>query len=231
MNSLCTSLLTTSLPPTMLSTPLFFPPPFLPPRNDNSSRFGKYIEIDFNKHFHIIGANMRTYLLEKSRVVFQAADERNYHVFYQMCAARDEPLLADMRLEEPDAFFYLNQGENPDIDGVDDLAEFNATAEAFKMLGFSDADQRNVFQILSGILHLGNVEIEPGSSGRADSESSVIESGDAGLRAMAALLQIEEAQMRQWLCHRKIVTSRETYTKPMNQEDVRTEKDRIGSCD
>ena len=68
-------------------------------RNDNSSRFGKYIEIDFNKHFHIIGASMRTYLLEKSRVVFQASEERNYHIFYQMCAAKDLDELKHLYLE------------------------------------------------------------------------------------------------------------------------------------
>ena len=74
-------------------------------RNDNSSRFGKYLEIAFDKNYHIIAAHMRTYLLEKSRVVFQAPDERNYHIFYQLCAACDIPELKDLRLGEA-RFYY-----------------------------------------------------------------------------------------------------------------------------
>lgn len=79
-----------------------------------------------------------------------------------MCAAKDEPSLSGMSLKHPDEFFYLNQGEAPDIDGVDDLKEFLATQEAFRLLGFNQKDQSNIFKILAGILHLGNVEIEPG---------------------------------------------------------------------
>lgn len=67
-------------------------------RNDNSSRFGKYIEIGFDKRQHIIGAHMRTYLLEKSRVTFQSFDERNYHIFYQLCSAKEQPEMAEFYL-------------------------------------------------------------------------------------------------------------------------------------
>merc|ERR550539_1802848 len=139
-------------------------------RNDNSSRFGKYIEIDFSSKFQIIGASMRTYLLEKSRVVFQASEERNYHIFYQLCAASQKEILKDFHLGSCDDFLYTNQGESPEVDNVDDQEEFEKTLESLKLLGFSDEDSRNIFRILASILHLGNVKIE--ASGRGDSEKS-----------------------------------------------------------
>ncbi|CAN7943271.1 unnamed protein product, partial [Ixodes pacificus] len=104
-------------------------------RNDNSSRFGKYIEIDFNSRFNIIGANMRTYLLEKSRVVFQAPEERNYHIFYQLCASADLDELQDLQLGDQTTFHYTNQGESPSIPGVDDANHFQVTRNAFTLLG------------------------------------------------------------------------------------------------
>ncbi len=72
-------------------------------RNDNSSRFGKYLEIGFCQDNTIVGANMRTYLLEKSRVVFQAPDERNYHIFYQLCASADQPEYQHLQLGRGDS--------------------------------------------------------------------------------------------------------------------------------
>ncbi|KAK2184041.1 hypothetical protein NP493_284g03000 [Ridgeia piscesae] len=96
-------------------------------RNDNSSRFGKYIEIDFSKADTIVGANMRT-------VVFQAPDERNYHIFYQLCASADLPQFEFLKLNHPDIFYYTNQGEAVVIDGVDDAAEMLNTREAFSLL-------------------------------------------------------------------------------------------------
>jgi len=161
--------------------------------------------------------------------VLQASEERNYHIFYQMCAGREEDFLRGMHLDEPDAFHYLNQGEAPEIDGVDDLKELHDTVEAFRLLGFPDKEQRAVFRILSGVLQLGNVEISP-AGGKGDSEASAVEAGNAGLKLMADLLEIEEDQMRKWLCNRKIVTTRETYTKPMNAEAALFARDALAKC-
>src|SRR3984885_6072702 len=96
-------------------------------RNDNSSRFGKYIEIMFNKETEIIGAKIRTYLLERSRLVFQPLKERNYHIFYQLVAGATNAERNSLGLLSVNEFDYLNQGSSPVIDGVDDKAEFAAT--------------------------------------------------------------------------------------------------------
>jgi len=197
-------------------------------RNDNSSRFGKYIEIDFNKSFHIIGASMRTYLLEKSRIVFQVTEERNYHIFYQMCAARDLPELEGLGMDHQDNFHYTNQGENPDIANMDDLEEFHKTTESLRLLGFSEANVKNVFRILASVLHLGNVKIK--AVGRGDNEKCDVDPDDAALSTMSSLLSVPKEQMRQWMTHRKIETMRETYVKPMNLVEANQAKDALAKC-
>ncbi|XP_056002833.1 unconventional myosin-Va-like isoform X5 [Ostrea edulis] len=179
-------------------------------RNDNSSRFGKYIEISFNKKNEIIGAHMRTYLLEKSRVVFQASEERNYHIFYQLCASRDLPEYKKFCLLSPDDFFYTSHGQAPEIDGVDDAEDLISAREALTMLGISEKNQMMIFQIQSAVLHFGNVKLR-----EADGESSEIKKDDKHLTIMCKLLGIEESQMRMWLCHKKIVTVGEVLTKPL----------------
>lgn len=179
-------------------------------RNDNSSRFGKYIEIGFSRNNTIMGANMRTYLLEKSRVVFQAADERNYHIFYQLCSAADLPEYECLKLNHPDVFFYTNQGSAPFIDGVDDGEDLVETREAFSLLGINDVRQMEIFRILSGILHIGNIMFQEG-----DHENCIIPKTDKHLPLMAEMLGVDMEQMRHWLCQRKIVTANEVLTKPL----------------
>src|SRR5258708_3142449 len=135
-------------------------------RNDNSSRFGKYIEIMFNKNTDIIGAKIRTYLLERSRLVFQPLKERNYHIFYQLVAGATAAERDRLGLLSVHDFDYLNQGSAPVIDGVDDKAEFNAMRRSLSTIGVMQDRQNRIFEILAALLHLGNVKI---SSTRTES--------------------------------------------------------------
>ncbi|XP_034629934.1 unconventional myosin-Vb [Trachemys scripta elegans] len=185
-------------------------------RNDNSSRFGKYIQIGFDKRYHIIGANMRTYLLEKSRVVFQADDERNYHIFYQLCASASLPEFKDLALTCAEDFFYTSMGGDTTIDGVDDADDFDKTRHAFTLLGVKESHQMSIFKIIASILHLGNLEIQA----ERDGDSCSISKQDEHLNNFCRLLGVEHSQMEHWLCHRKLVTTAETYVKPMSVQQV-----------
>uniref|UniRef100_A0A8C7U0E5 Myosin VB n=1 Tax=Oncorhynchus mykiss TaxID=8022 RepID=A0A8C7U0E5_ONCMY len=192
-------------------------------RNDNSSRFGKYIQIGFDRRYHIIGANMRTYLLEKSRVVFQAEDERNYHIFYQLCASASFPEFKDLALSNAEDFIFTSQGENIFIEGVNDAEDFKKTKEAFTLLGVKESNQSSIFRIIASILHLGNVEI----CSERDGDSCHISRNDPHLTHFCRLLGVELEQMEHWLCHRKLVTTSETYVKNMSRKQAANARDAL----
>uniref|UniRef100_A0A3B3TY13 Myosin VA n=1 Tax=Poecilia latipinna TaxID=48699 RepID=A0A3B3TY13_9TELE len=191
-------------------------------RNDNSSRFGKYIEIGFDNRYRIIGANMRTYLLEKSRVVFQADEERNYHIFYQLCASANQPEFKNLRLSTANDFLYTRQGRSPVIEGVDDAKELCTTRHAFTLLGINESYQIGLFQVLAAILHLGNVEIKD-----RDSDSSLIAPNNRHLTAFCELVGVTYQDMSQWLCHRKLKTATETYIKPLPRLQATNARDAL----
>ncbi|XP_071649931.1 unconventional myosin-XV-like [Temnothorax longispinosus] len=157
------------------------------PRNDNSSRFGKYLEVHF-RDGAIIGGRITQYLLEKSRIVTQASEERNYHVFYELLAGLDQQLRDKYGLLTPDKYFYLNQGGNCEIDGKSDVQDFKALLSAMQVLGFSSEEQDTIFKILASVLHLGNVYFH--RKQMRHGQEGVEVGSDAEIRWAAHLLQV-----------------------------------------
>ncbi|XP_066385776.1 protein OPAQUE1-like isoform X7 [Miscanthus floridulus] len=171
-------------------------------RNDNSSRFGKFVEIQFDKSGRISGAAVRTYLLERSRVVQISESERNYHCFYQLCASGKD---ADKyKLAHPRNFYYLNQSYMYELEGVSDAEEYLKTRRAMDIVGICFSDQEAIFRIVAAILHLGNIEFSPGK----EFDSSVIkdEKCKFHLQMAADLLMVDASLLLSTLCYRTIKT-------------------------
>ncbi|XP_029347475.1 unconventional myosin-Vb [Acyrthosiphon pisum] len=185
--------------------------------NDNSSRFGKYIELHFNDRNHITGVSMQTYLLEKSRVVHQASHERNYHIFYQLYSSRN--MFPQLKLGDSDKYNYLNS-----LHSDNDSQSINETVNALNTLGFSEEQQYSIWEILSSILHLGNIEIDKNTG---DSDSCSISSNDPSLKIVSTLLDINKGELQKWLCYRRIVSLNETFEKPMTAVEASRARDSL----
>ncbi|KAJ4306525.1 Myosin type-2 heavy chain 1 [Collariella sp. IMI 366227] len=190
-------------------------------RNDNSSRFGKYIEIMFDKGTNIIGAKIRTYLLERSRLVFQPLKERNYHIFYQLVAGVTEKERQELGLLPIEQFEYLNQGNTPTIDGVDDKAEFVATKQSLKTIGVNEANQVEIFKLLAGLLHLGNVKIG------ASRNDSVLAATEPSLVKACATLGIDAPEFAKWIVKKQLITRGEKITSNLTQAQAIVVRDSV----
>nr|XP_005307622.1 myosin-11 isoform X2 [Chrysemys picta bellii] len=125
-------------------------------KNDNSSRFGKFIRINFDVTGYIVGANIETYLLEKSRAIRQARDERTFHIFYYMIAGTGEQMKKDLLLESFNNYTFLSNGNVP-IPGQQDDEMFQETLEAMAIMGFNEEEQLAMLKVVSSVLQLGNI--------------------------------------------------------------------------
>ncbi|KAI8939909.1 hypothetical protein NX059_003638 [Plenodomus lindquistii] len=184
-------------------------------RNNNSSRFGKYLEIHFNTQGEPVGANINNYLLEKSRVVGQIMNERNFHIFYQFTKAASPQYRELFGLQQPNAYLYTSRSKCFDVDGIDDHAEFDDTLNAMKVIGLQQAEQDNIFRMLAAILWLGNVSFREDDSGNATIvDQSVVD-------FVAYLLEVDAAHVNKALTIRVMETSRggrrgSVYDVPLN---------------
>ncbi|XP_020887364.1 myosin-1 isoform X2 [Arabidopsis lyrata subsp. lyrata] len=152
-------------------------------RNDNSSRFGKLIEIHFSESGKISGAQIQTFLLEKSRVVQCAEGERSYHIFYQLCAGASPALKEKLNLTSAHEYKYLGQSNCYSINGVDDAERFHTVKEALDIVHVSKEDQESVFAMLAAVLWLGNVSFTV-----IDNENHVEPVADESLSTVANLI-------------------------------------------
>ncbi|XP_060030089.1 myosin-11 [Erinaceus europaeus] len=125
-------------------------------KNDNSSRFGKFIRINFDVTGYIVGANIDTYLLEKSRAIRQARDERTFHIFYYLIAGAKEKMKNDLLLEGFNNYTFLSNGYVP-IPAAQDDEMFQETLEAMAIMGFSEEEQLAILKVVSSVLQLGNI--------------------------------------------------------------------------
>uniref|UniRef100_A0A8C9ZLF6 Myosin VIIAa n=1 Tax=Sander lucioperca TaxID=283035 RepID=A0A8C9ZLF6_SANLU len=191
-------------------------------RNDNSSRFGKYIDIHFNKRGAIEGAKIEQYLLEKSRVCRQAHDERNYHVFYCMLKGMTADEKKKLGLSKATDYTYLTMGNCTVCDGRDDMKEYSNIRSAMKVLMFTDKEYWEISKLLAAILHMGNLRYEARTYDNLDA-CEVVRSPH--LTTAATLLEVDGKDLMNCLTSRTLITRGETVSTPLSMEQARDVRD------
>ncbi|XP_037541957.1 myosin VIa [Nematolebias whitei] len=200
-------------------------------RNNNSSRFGKFVEIHFNEKNAVVGGFVSHYLLEKSRICRQSPEERNYHIFYRLCAGAPEDIRQKFHLGSPDIFRYLNRGctrffATKDTDKqilqnrkspehtksgplkdplLDDHGDFNRMCVAMKKIGLDDTEKLDLFRVVAGVLHLGNIGFE--EAGSTSGGCTIRNQSGQTLEHCAELLRLDQDDLRVSLTTRVMVTS------------------------
>uniref|UniRef100_A0A8I6AEW8 Unconventional myosin-VI n=1 Tax=Rattus norvegicus TaxID=10116 RepID=A0A8I6AEW8_RAT len=200
-------------------------------RNNNSSRFGKFVEIHFNEKSSVVGGFVSHYLLEKSRICVQGKEERNYHIFYRLCAGASEDIREKLHLSSPDNFRYLNRGctryfANKETDKqilqnrkspeyvkagslkdplLDDHGDFIRMCTAMKKIGLDDEEKLDLFRVVAGVLHLGNIDFE--EAGSTSGGCNLKNKSAPSLEYCAELLGLDQDDLRVSLTTRVMLTT------------------------
>ncbi|KAK7870315.1 hypothetical protein R5R35_003705 [Gryllus longicercus] len=183
-------------------------------KNDNSSRFGKFIRINFDASGYIAGANIETYLLEKSRAIRQAKDERTFHIFYQLLMGAPPEYKKEFILDDPKSYSFLSGGHLP-VPGVDDAAEFQATCKAMNIMGMTQEDLSAIFRIISAVMLFGNMKFKQ----ERNSDQATLPDNTVAQK-VAHLLGLSITEMTKAFLKPRIKVGRDFVTKAQTKEQV-----------
>ncbi|RHY32239.1 hypothetical protein DYB32_002730 [Aphanomyces invadans] len=185
-------------------------------RNDNSSRFGKFTELQFNPRGHLMGARAHTYLLEKSRVCHQAPGERTFHIFYQVLA--EAAALPQLHLKSSHQYRYVQQDKLIELEHT-----WSDTKQGLTIVGIADSMQLDLLRVLAAILHLGESDFE---MVQGDVDSSQVKDKTA-LTTAAELLGLPFTNLEKVLTFRSVIVGREVISKPMTVDQARDCRDAV----
>ncbi|KAH9424357.1 Unconventional myosin-IXb [Dermatophagoides pteronyssinus] len=197
--------------------------------NNNSSRFGKFIQVNYKENGAVHGALVQKYLLEKSRIVSQVKNERNYHVFYYLLDGLSTEDKEKLYLTKPQDYFYLNQSKCYTLEGVDERHEFFRLTQSMEMVGFSRHKQFLCFSVLSAVLHLGNVQFSKKSTYHSD-ETVMIKNPEV-VTIISKLLNVKEETLTAALtCKRTKAAKGEMLVINYKHPDAIATRDAMAKC-